>query len=522
MTKIDPKAWLPVFAVSFGSFSSLLSSTTIEVAFPNLMGTLGIELNSAQWTITLYMIVMTIAMLLSADLVKRFGIRKVSGFSFSLFFLSSWLGGVAQDPETLFVARALQGFSAGLQAPLGAIVVINLFPKDRIGAGMGVFGSIMLLAPSLGPVIGGLIVEYHSWRAVFYFQLPMAVISFVLGQALLPKGEVTTSGKYDWFGLITLAVIILMVFYCLNIVSKQGTHVFILQVGVAVIVIGLIVFAQVEKVASNPIIDLNVFKVLPFSLNLVVIFMMGAGMFSSILLIPYYMLKTLNFTPEQVGLALLPAGLVMAVSSPLAGRLSDRIEPPKIIVPSLFIFSLSGFYLSQIQIGTAIWGLAIGAIIGRIGLSFLLPSLYTNTIKSLNGNFTEYGSSLMNFSRQLGGAIGVMYFSSEFSKNSFITAKYIQYETEKVHVLDSARNFLHNADVPLTQLTAIEQDAYYFNNINTDINLMAEHMSFINLFKFIGYASLAGIAIWLLSYYLSTRAFKVEQSDFDNGLKSES
>ncbi|MBU2060315.1 MAG: DHA2 family efflux MFS transporter permease subunit, partial [Bacteroidetes bacterium] len=465
MSSIPLKHWLAVFAVSFGSFSSLLSSTTIEVAFPNLMGSFGIELKSAQWTITLYMILMVMAMLISADMVKRLGIKKVSGISFTLFIFSTWLGGISDNTATLFVARALQGFSAGLQAPLGAIVVISLFPKERIGAAMGIFGAVMLLAPSIGPVIGGFIIEYFSWRVIFFFQIPLSVISLILGIIFLPRGEISSSGKYDSLGLAILMGFISSLFFSFHYLRELGGNSLEFQLSISLCIFTIYFFYKVETLAANPIVNIEVFKIVPFTLNLWIIFFLGAGMFSSILLIPFYLLKTLGYPPGQVGLALLPAGIFMVITSPLAGMLSDRVAPAKVIIPSLCVFSLSGFYLSSIQIGTPLIYIVIGSIIARLGLSFLLPSLYTNTIRALQGKHTEYGSSLMNFSRQIGGAIGVMYFSSEFAQNSVIFSKSIQEEMSRYNFLQSDYKFYSGIEDDFPQFTELENTQFIYNNI---------------------------------------------------------
>jgi MFS family permease len=186
-----------IFAVGFGSFTSLLSSTTIEVAFPQMMGALALDLNQVQWTITLYMIVMTIAMLLAADVVKRIGVKSTFVLSFVIMSIGSLIGGLSDNLLVLLTGRFFQGFAAGLQAPLATIILGQIFPKNKMGIAMGFFGAIMLMAPAMGPVVGGYIIEVLSWREVFHFQLPMAALSIILAMFYLPNTTDVTREAID-------------------------------------------------------------------------------------------------------------------------------------------------------------------------------------------------------------------------------------------------------------------------------------------------------------------------------------
>lgn len=495
--------WMAVAAVSIGSFSSLLSSTTIDVAFSPLMAHFGMSMETAQWTITLYMIVMTIAMLLAADMVKRIGVRATSDISFVIFTIGCILGGIADSVEMLFFGRVLQGIAAGLQTPLAAIVVTKSFPQERIGYAMGIFGSVMLLAPALGPVIGGLLIDQSSWRMLFYFQVPLAIFSLFAGHLALSKGEISTKGRYDWSGLIILSISMCSLFAAMKFYRSHGVDSALFFITCTLSMITLVAFLQNEKKAINPLVDLNIFGISPFSINLIIIYLLGAGMFSSILLIPFYLIETLHYTPGQAGMALLPAGIIMAVSAPIAGRLADRYTPPYIIIPSLVIFALSGFFLSEVKLDSTIGFIVIGAVISRIGLSFLLPSLYSSTLRHLKGQYTEYGSSLMNFARQLGGSTGVMFFSAKFAELA-----------ERHQGLVSSENLGQS----IGQYREVMEDAFIKVDVGNEQygqlvlsklaeqpKQVAEFFAFTNIFYIVGFSSLGCILLWLASFAASKR-----------------
>lgn len=499
--------WFAVIAVSIGSFSSLLSSTTIDVAFSPLMHYFSMSMTTAQWTITLYMIIMTIAMLLAADLVKRIGIKATSTVSFTFFITGCYLGGSAESIEALFAGRLLQGLGAGLQTPLAAIVVTKSFPKERIGFAMGIFGSVMLLAPALGPVVGGLLIDLSNWRILFYFQLPLALFSLLAGRAALPKGEISAQGRYDWPGLALIAGFICSLFAAMNQYRDAGVGAISFQLALGGAVLALWLFIHNEGKAKNPLVDLTIFAITPFSLNLVIIFMLGAGMFSSILLIPFYLIETLGYSPGEAGMALLPAGIVMAVSAPIAGKMADRFSPAKVIVPSLLVFASSGWFLSCIELDATIGYIVVGALLSRIGLSFLLPSLYASTLRHLNGQYTEYGSSLMNFARQLGGSVGVMLFSSKFAEYAqhhqlLVDTHHLQASFTKYQAMISQAFYTLSTDLGSSQQ---EPSRYWLEQLASAPKQVSEYVAFTNIFYLVAIAALSCVGLWLASFALSKR-----------------
>lgn len=504
MTNIDPdpetekgSPWPAVLCMAFISFSSLLSSTTIEVAFPDIMGSLGVGLETAQWCITIFLIVMTVSMLLTADLVQRIGLRATSALSCLMLIGSSWTGGVAESIEILFLSRAVQGFSAGIIVPLGVILVTRLFPPNKIGRAMGVFGAIMLLAPSMGPVIGGFLVEYSSWRILFFIQVPLALMSLLLGNIFLPKHQVKREGRYDWMGFSFLSISLAAGYTCFFLMTVYGLRSFALQVSAFIYFISTGLFIYSECRASCPIVELGIFRNSAFVINLFIIFVVGVGMFSTILLIPYYLLETLHFTPAQVGLSLLPVGVVMCLIAPIAGIISDVVKPATVIIPSLLLFAISGYFLSETRIGSSLTYIIVGAVIGRIGLSFLLPTLYTHTIRVLEGKFVECGSSLINFARQTGGAVGVMYFSTLFAEMSYVNTRATQFDVSNRVAVMEDYNRLHEFEPDYKGVPESEAPTYVETTLQKDIELVSEHLSFIGIFKFLGWTSMLCVFLWI-------------------------
>ena len=478
-----------ILTVGFGSFTSLLSSTTVEIAFPQMMGALALNLNQAQWTITLYMIVMTIAMLLAADIVKRLGVKTTFIISFVIMAFGSLIGGIADNLFTLLTGRFCQGFAAGLQAPLATIVLGQIFPKNRMGIAMGFFGAIMLLAPALGPVVGGYIIEITSWREIFYFQIPMAIISIYFAFFYLSNATQTTKDKYDWLGLFILSLLLSSFFLALHFIQKFGIYCAEVTIFTALFCLLAFIFYYCEEYAKQPLVKFSLFKDIIFTNNVIVIFALGVCMFSSILLIPIYLLEVKGYSARQAGEALLIPGLIMAVMAPISGWLSDKYPPRELILAGLIINGLAVYSLIQLETGSEIAFIVVAATVSRMGMSVMLPALYVSSLKRLDEDTLPYGASMINFSRQLGGALGVLLFSAMFERSKHITEQ--QVWLNLIPKLET-QGFA-------TQLETPE----LFNNFHQGVTVLSGHTAFREVFLFNTLMTVGCIILILLSYFKS-------------------
>ncbi|KNC66887.1 DHA2 family efflux MFS transporter permease subunit [Pseudoalteromonas ardens] len=412
-----------IFTVGLGSFSTLLSSTTIEVAFVQVMGELAMDLSEAHWTVSLYMVVMTIAMLLTADLVNRIGCRYTFIVSFIIMISGSLIGALADGLFSLLCGRALQGFAAGLQAPLATIILGRIFAREKMGIAMGFFGAIMLLAPALGPVIGGYLIDFMSWRGLFAFQIPMAALSLLCALIFLnPDKPQQAAYGYDWAGLCILTGVLSGFFISLQLVEEVGVYATEFAVSCGVSALLALMFYFYEKNTAQPLVNFALFRDTVFSVNIVVICVLGIFLFSSILIVPLYLLEIRGLSARQAGEALLIPGLIMAFMAPFSGWLSDRFPPREIILCGLLINAYAIWLTAQQDVSSAIIAIVVATSLSRIGMSVMLPSLYVSSLRHLDGPMLAYGSSMINFARQIGGALGVMLFSLLYERSKYIAS----------------------------------------------------------------------------------------------------
>jgi len=386
----------------------ILSATIVNVAIPDVMGSFGIDQVQAQWLSTGFLAAMTATMLLAAWSDRAFGQRATFIAALAMFGAGSMLGGLAPNEHVLTLARVIQGASAGVVQPLAMIVLFQVYPPDRRGAAMGAFGVGVVLAPALGPWVGGLLIDNFNWRYVFYLGIPFAVLGMVLALFFLPtRVEQGIRPRFDWIGFALLGAFLMALLGALSNGQRVGWDSNVILAQFAVALCAVVAFIGWERHTDQPMLDLRLFTHLPFSASAFVSFVLGAGLFGSTYLLPLAVQTIQGLTPTQAGLMLMPAGFVLAVVFPLAGRLSDRVPPGSLIAIGLLIFALASYLTAKFDVNSSFIELTWLTVLTRLGLGFVFPPLSVASLRVLPHSLVAQGSGAVNFARQLGGAFGV-------------------------------------------------------------------------------------------------------------------
>ncbi|WP_420474749.1 DHA2 family efflux MFS transporter permease subunit [Noviherbaspirillum sp. ST9] len=398
--------WLVLLTVMIGTMASIMSSTIVNVAVPDLSQHFVLGQERAQWVSAGFMLAMTLSMLTTPWFLLRYGLRRTYMGAILLLLFGGVVGGLSINYPMLLSMRVAEGLAAGILQPIPSIVVFRSFDKQEQGKAMGIFGFGVVLAPAIGPSVGGFLVEHFGWQSIFFVVVPFCLIVLAMVQRLLPVNS-TLMGEakpLDWRGLLLA---------CVGITSLLNglvhLHDGLLQ-SVPMIAIGLaalvgFVFYQLR--AKDALMNMGLFRYPQFAAGALVAFIYGAGLFGSTYLLPVYMQMALHYAPSQAGLVLLPAGVVLAVTIIVAGKLADLFPPNVLVSVGLALLALS---FGLIAIGSSSTGYVtfmVWAIIGRIGLGFVLPSLSLGAMRGVDQGMIAQGASTINFLRQLGGAIGV-------------------------------------------------------------------------------------------------------------------
>lgn len=400
--------WFATGTVMVATIAVVLSTTIANVAIPGVMGSFGISQVDAQWISTGFLAAMTATMLLADWANKAFGMRSGMIAALALFAAGSVLGGLAPNQAVLTISRVIQGAAAGVVQPLSMILLFQIFPANQRGAAMGIFGIGVVLAPALGPWVGGLLIDAFSWRYVFYLGLPFAGVGIFLASLFLPT-RMTEGPRpgFDWIGFLLLGVFLAFLLNGLTNAQREGWTSDTILAQFLIAGLAAAGFIWWEQRTGKPMLDLRLFRGLPFVSASLVSFIMGAGLFGSTYLVPLFVQTIQGLTPTQAGLLLMPSGFVMVLIFPIAGRLSDRMASGWLIGGGLAIFALSSFLTTGIDIDMAFWTLAWITALSRVGLGFIFPSLTAASLKVLPLELVAQGSGAINFIRQLGGAFGV-------------------------------------------------------------------------------------------------------------------
>ena len=421
LARYGPRYRLYVTAAAMlGTISAVLTTTTVNVALPDIMGSFGIGQDRAQWLSTGALAGMTVGMLLCAWLIDNFGQRKTFVGALGIFIAALVIAGLSPNELVLIFARVAQGVIAGLLQSLAMFTLFTVFPPERRGTAMGLFSISVILGPAIGPTVGGILIEHSSWRYVFYIAIPFSVAGILLGSLFMPeRDEKAERAHFDWPGFLLLCITMSSLLTGLSNGQREGWQ--------SDFVLGLLALAACagtgflvwELRVPQPLVNLRVLASGQFTAAACVAVIFGLGMFGSVYLVPLFVQTVQGFTPLAAGLLLMPGGLLLGIFMPLGGYLSDRLPPRALIVTGLLCFAGSAYWMGSVDANTSFWGLAFWVVVSRIGLALIKPTLNLAAMSALPPALLGQGAGMINFSRQLGGAFGVNLLSVYLDRRTF-------------------------------------------------------------------------------------------------------
>lgn len=390
-----------------GSMAMVLASTSINVALPAIMADFAIGRPLAQWLSTGFLAAMTAGLLLAAWAHARFGARRTAQAGLLLFILSSLLALVAEVAWQLIALRIVQGLCAGIVQPLAMVLIFRVFAAGGRGMALGLYGLGVMLAPTLGPGIGGYLVDHFGWAAVFWMPLPMCLLALLAGQWLLPNQGDRSTPLLDFRAFAWLSV---GLFAALGFLAEAQRFAWsqprVWGLGLLA-VLALAAFVWRSRRSGKPLLPLSLWRHAGFRSASWVALTLGLGLYGSTYLIPLYLQTVEGYSAGRAGMLLLPAGLLMGMASFVAGWLSDRLSAALLLISGLLIFALSAAGLAWVGQGASFVVLCFWACVGRIGLGVILPALSTGSLDILSVEELALGAGAITFVRQLGGAFGV-------------------------------------------------------------------------------------------------------------------
>jgi MFS transporter, DHA2 family, multidrug resistance protein len=407
--------WIIALAVTLATFMEVLDTSIANVALPHIAGGLSAGQDESTWVLTSYLVSNAIVLPLSGWLSSIVGRKRFYMGCVALFTVSSFLCGFAPNLPALIIFRILQGIGGGGLQPSEQAILADTFPPAKRGMAFAVYGIAVVMAPAIGPTLGGWITDNYTWRWIFFINIPVGILSLLLTSRLIQdppyfRRRKLSETRIDYIGLSFVALGL----GTLQIVLDKGqrddwfeSH-FIL--GLAIVSAFSILFViWWEWQHHDPIIDLHLFRERTFAVSNLLMFMLGFALLGSTLLLPLFLQTLLGYTAQLSGMALSPGGFAIMVLMPLVGWLLSKYDARYLLLFGLSMLSFSLFHMTNfnldIDFKTAVWARVIQAV----GLAFLFVPINTAAYAYLPREKNNAASGLMNLARNIGGSVGISF-----------------------------------------------------------------------------------------------------------------
>ncbi len=402
--------WLIAVAVMFGTFMEVLDTTVVNVSLPHIAGSLSATIEEATWVLTSYLVSNAIILPITGWLASRFGRKRLLITAVLGFTASSFMCGIAPNLTMLIVFRILQGASGGTLQPLSQSVLLESFPPEGRGKAMGFWGVGIVVAPILGPVLGGWLTETYSWRWVFYINIPVGALSiFMMNKYVFDPPYIKRPGsKIDAWGIGMLAVWI----GSLQVVLDKGQQEDwlasqLIRWLLVLVVVFVAAFLVRELTAAHPVVYLNVFKDRTYAAGVVLITMVGVVLYGSLVILPIWLQTLMGYSALEAGIALAPRGMGSLLMMPIVGATLHRFDPRKIIVLGVSLGAYTLWDFSRLNLNAGYWDFFWPQFLQGISLAMLFVPLTTVTMNRIRKEMMGNATSLFNLMRNIGGSVGI-------------------------------------------------------------------------------------------------------------------
>jgi DHA2 family multidrug resistance protein len=418
--------WAVGMTVTLATFMVVLDTSIANVALPHIAGSLSAGQDESTWVLTSYLVSNAIVLPISAWMSDRFGRKRFYMACVLLFTLSSLFCGLSTTLPMLIFFRILQGAGGGGLGPSEQAILADTFTPEKQGMGFAMYGMAVVLAPAIGPTLGGYITDHYSWHWIFFINVPVGLLSLFLTARMVEDppwiDDAQVRAKHtpvDYMGLALVAVGL----GALQVVLDKGqredwfaSH--FVQIFAGVAVVGLVAFVIWELREKNPILNLRLLKSRSFAVSCVLMFTLGWVLYGSTVLIPQFLQTIMGYTAQLAGMALSPGGLVVMALMPVVGMLVSRVDPRKLITFGFIALAASMFYMTNIYLGIDFHTAMMYRVYQSIGMAFLFVPINTLCYIGVPQEQNNQISSMINLMRNLGGSFGISFVTTMLARRA--------------------------------------------------------------------------------------------------------
>jgi DHA2 family multidrug resistance protein len=490
--------WFVLATVMIATFMAVLDGTIVNVALPNLMAAFGVSIDSVEWILTAYLLVFGVMLPTSGWFADHLGYKRVFIFALSLFTLGSLLSSFSWSFGILIAFRVIQGAGAGFLLPVGMAIITREFPPEKRGIALGFWSVAASASVSLGPTLGGYLIDNFAWHTIFDVNVPIGIMGLVASFVILREHKSESTRSFDIVGFLSLALFLTTILLALsngNSAWNTGgwTSPYILT-NFALAILGLTVFLITEFTVKHPLIEMRLFRSFDFTMSNVVLFIFGLGMFGSNFLLPIYLQDSLGYTPLQAGLVFLPVGILLGITAPFAGAFVDRYNgkiPPLI---GLGLLALTFYQFSFLSLFSERAQIMIPLYIRGVAMGLIFSPLTTVALSEIGNRQMAQASGLINVIRQIGGSIGVALFGTILTRRTIYHAEvygsqlnsYSESYTNTMHrlshfIIESAGGTVRDAAVKGESIIGMFVQKQAFVQAVDDVFLLAAFVLLISM-----------------------------------------
>ena len=492
--KFNP--WLVAIVVALAAFMEVLDTSIANVALPHIAGNVGASNDESTWVLTSYLVSNAIVLPISGWLATVFGRKRFFMLCIFLFTLSSLLCGAAPTLGTLILFRVLQGAGGGGLQPMAQAILADTFPPQKRGLAFALYGITAIMAPTIGPTLGGWITDNYSWRWIFYINLPVGILTLFLVIRMVQDPpylkQLKTAGvRIDYIGIALLALGIGALQVLLDKGQEDdwfGSHFIVTLATISAVCLITLVFWEWRQ--KSPIIDVRMFKTFNFAVSSLMMFFLGVLLFSSLVMMPQFLQTLMGYTAESAGLVLSGAGLVILFQMPIVGQLTTKV-PTKYIMAFGWLCLAGGMYYSTMRIDLLISFKAAAWL--RVAQSFGLGFLFVPiSLAAYIGVAPEKGNSvsgLINFMRNIGSSVGTSMVTTMLARRAQFHQTVLTYHATNYD--PAFRNQLQGLSQQLVHVGATPPDAQVaaYARIYQSVQIQSQTLAYIDTYMVLAIAA---------------------------------
>lgn len=408
-----------------GAFMSVLDTSIVNIAIPTLKHVFGASTSQVQWVVTIYMLVLGVVVPATSYLADRLGPRRLYVLSLVVFTIGSGLSGLAWSLPVMVVFRVLQAVGGGLIMPVTMTMVYRMVPRERIGTAMGFWGLAIIVAPALGPTLGGYLVQYINWRLIYYINVPIGVIGVLLAYPFVPEFPPLKPPPFDALGFVLMAsgLFGLLLGFSEGETWGWSSELIVLILTASVL---LLVLATIwELHAKHPLLNLRVFQSGTFALSNIILSIAMVALYAGIFYVPLFLQGVDGYGALATGLLMAPSALVSAFLMPVAGRLYDKIGPRPLAIFGMAVLAYTTWLLHNITTSTPPSDILIWLMIRGVGIGAAMMPITTGGMASVPQQWIAAASALSNIVRQVAAAFGLALLTAVATTRSAVHAQFM-------------------------------------------------------------------------------------------------